>query len=563
MMDMVSLNITSGILVSICRDMGVTLMRTSYSTIFSESLDFTCGLSLPNGDLIATGDYCPSMIGGLPLIIGNCVQEIDMDALEEGDILLHNDPYRGGLHTPEHTFIKPVFVNGKLVGFALAIGHLTEVGGMAAAGFAGQATEIFHEGLRIPPVKIKRAGKDVDDVWRLLLANVRTPRYNYGDLRAMIAAVDLGERRMAALVRKHGVETFREHAEALMAYSERRMRNEIAAVPDGRYTFTDYMEDDGIERKPYKIEVEVTVSGDSLVVDYYGSSPQAKGPINCTLGVAWGAAYNAVLQITGSDIPKNSGCFRPIKVLAPPGTLLNVNFPGPSVGGNTESHCRIANAIIGALSTAVKDKSAATDGATHSNFLFGGIDKETGEFFCCYDLTPVGWGGRAYADGNNAVGGISGNCPHVPVEVFEYRYPWHVEEFRLVPDTGGPGKFRGGLSLSKTLTCTDTEMTFSYMSDRQEMAPWGVHGGGEGGKAELLLNTPESDGWQTVSELYGKVSSSKFCNVPLRPGDRIRITSPAGGGWGDAAERDRQQVLDDVADGWISAEQAKATYGLC
>lgn len=561
-MDMVSLNITSGILVSICRDMGVTLMRTSYSTIFSESLDFTCGLSLPNGDLIATGDYCPSMIGGLPLIIGNCVQEIDMDGLEEGDILLHNDPYRGGLHTPEHTFIKPVFVDKKLVGFALAIGHLTEVGGMAAAGFAGEATEIFHEGLRIPPVKIKRAGKDVDDVWRLLLANVRTPRYNYGDLRAMIAAVDLGERRMADLVRKHGVETFREHAEALMAYSERRMRNEIAAIPDGRYTFVDYMEDDGIERKPYKIAVEVTVSGDRLVVDYHGSSPQAKGPINCTLGVAWGAAYNAVLQITGSDIPKNSGCFRPIKVLAPPGTLLNVNFPGPSVGGNTESHCRIANAIIGALSSAVKGKSAATDGATHSNFLFGGTDKETGEFFCCYDLTPVGWGGRAYADGNNAVGGISGNCPHVPVEVFEYRYPWHVEEFRLVPDSGGPGKYRGGLSLSKTLTCTDTEMTFSYMSDRQQMAPWGVHGGGEGGKAELFLSTPASDGWKTVSELYGKASSSKFCNVPLKPGDRIKITSPAGGGWGPASERDRQQVLDDVADGWISREQAQAVYGL-
>nr|WP_245504190.1 hydantoinase B/oxoprolinase family protein [Lichenihabitans psoromatis] len=182
-MDMVSLNIVGGILVSICRDMGVTLMRTSYSTIFSESLDFTCGLALPTGELIATGDFCPSMIGGMPLLLRSCVQEIALDELEDGDVLVHNDPYRGGLHTPEHTFFKPVFVDKTLIGFAVSIGHVCEVGGMAPAGFAGEATEVFHEGLRVPPIKIKRAGKDVDDIWRLMLANVRTPRYNYGDFR--------------------------------------------------------------------------------------------------------------------------------------------------------------------------------------------------------------------------------------------------------------------------------------------------------------------------------------------------------------------------------------------
>ncbi|MCM2476389.1 hydantoinase B/oxoprolinase family protein [Rhizobium sp. CG5] len=561
-MDMVSLNIVSGILVSICRDMGVTLMRTSYSTIFSESLDFTCGLALPNGDLIATGDYCPTMIGGLPLIISNCVKEIDISDLHDGDIILHNDPYRGGLHTPEHTFFKPVFVGRELIGFSVAIGHICEVGGMVPAGFAGEATEVFHEGLRVPPVKIKRAGKDVDDVWRLLLANVRTPRYNYGDFRAMIAAVDLGERRMADLVRKHGVDSFCAHMDGLMDYSERRMRAEIAAIPDGRYTFHDYMEDDGIEDKPYRIAVEVTVDGDGLVVDYHGSSPQAKGPINATLGVAWGAAYNAILQLTSADIPKNSGCFRPIKVLAPPGSVVNVDYPGPSVGGNTESHCRIANAVMGALSAPLKERSAATDGATHSNFLFGGVDKQTGEFFCCYDLTPVGWGGRSFADGNDAVGGINGNCPHIQVEVFEFRFPWHVEEFRLVDGSGGPGTFRGGLSLTKTLLCTDTEMTFSYMSDRQKLAPWGIHGGGDGGKAELFMKPAGTEEWRTVTDLFGKASPSKFGNVPIRPGDRIRITSPAGGGWGEPSERDPARVIEDAKDRWITREQACAVYGL-
>ncbi|BAQ50035.1 hydantoinase B/oxoprolinase family protein [Methylobacterium aquaticum] len=559
-MDMVSLNIVGGILVSICRDMGVTLMRTSYSTIFSESLDFTCGLALPTGELVATGDFCPSMIGGMPLLLRSCVQEIALSELEEGDVLVHNDPYRGGLHTPEHTFFKPVFVEGSLIGFSVAIGHVCEVGGMAPAGFAGEATEVFHEGLRVPPVKIKRAGRDVDDVWRLMLANVRTPRYNYGDFRALIAATDLGERRMADLVRKHGVGAFRAHVAALMDYSERRMRAEIEKIPDGRYVFTDCMDDDGIEDRAFTIRAEVTVAGSDLVVDYYGSSPQAKGPINGTLGVAFGAAYNAVLQLTDSTIPKNSGCFRPIRVLAPPGTVVNVNFPGPSVGGNTETHCRIANCVMGALAPGLKERSAATDGATHSNFLFGGTDPATGEFFCCYDLTPVGWGGRAFADGNDAVGGINGNCPHIPVEVFEYRFPWHVEEFRLVDGSGGPGTFRGGLALSKTVRSTGTPMTFSYMSDRQKVSPWGIHGGHEGARAELLMMRAGTEEWLTVTQAFGKVSPSKFANVPIAPGDRIRISSPAGGGWGPPEARDPERVRDDLLDEFITPEQACTVY---
>ena len=559
-MDMVSLYIVSGILTSICRDMGVTLMRTSYSTIFSESLDFTCALALPNGEMIATGDFCPAMIGGLPLLIRSCVNEIDISDLEEGDVILHNDPYRGGLHTPEHTFFKPVFIDGNLIGFSVAIGHVCEVGGMSPAGFAGEATEVFHEGIRVPPIKIKKAGKDVDDIWRVLLANVRTPRYNLGDFRALIAATDLGERRMGQLVPKYGVSIFREIVTAFMEYSERRMRAEIERIPDGRYAFEDYMEDDGIEDQPYKIRAEIVVDGSDIIVDYHGSSKQAKGPINATLGVSWSAAYDAILQLTDFSIPKNSGCFRPIRVLARPGTVVNVDFPGPSVGGNTETHCRIAYAVMGALAPALKERSAATDGASHSNFLFGGADNKTGEFFCCYDLTPVGWGGRSFADGNDAVCAINGNCPHVPVEVFETRFPWLVEEFKLVDGSGGPGKFRGGLSLSKTVRCTDTSMTFSYMADRQKSAPWGIHGGLSGGKAELLFNQVGSDTWLTISQAFHKVSPSKFANVPIKPGDRIKITGPAGGGWGPPSERDPNMVSEDLIDGFITAEQAETVY---
>ena len=560
-MDMVTLNIVNGILISICHDMGVTLMRTSYSTIFSESLDFTCGLALPSGELIATGDFCPSMIGGLPLLLRSCVEEIPLDTLEDGDVVVHNDPYRGGLHTPEHTFFKPVFVDGELVGLSVAIGHVVEVGGMVPGGFAGEATEVFHEGLRVPPVKIKRRGEDVDDVWKLLLANVRTPRYNYGDYRALIAAIDLGERRMANLVRKYGRAKFQSIAHDLMDYSERRMRAELSRIPTGRYAFEDYMEDDGIEDQPFKIRAEVFVRDGGVIVDYSGSSPQARGPINGTLGVAWGAAYNAVLHMTDPSIPKNSGCFRPIRILAPPGSVVNVNYPGPSVGGNTETHCRIANVVMGALAPALKPRSAATDGASHSNFVFGGTNRQTGEFFCCYDITPVGWGGRSFADGNDAVCGINGNCPHIPVEVFEFRYPWHVEEFRLVQDSGGAGTFRGGLTLTKTVRCTDTEMTVSYMSDRQKISPWGLHGGLPGAKAGLLFQRAASEEWLTITQAFNKVSPSKFSNVRVRPGDRLRIASPAGGGWGPPTERDRQLVGEDVREGFVSAAQAREVYG--
>ena len=273
-----------------------------------------------------------------------------------------------------------------------------------------------------------------------------------------------------------------------------------------------------------------------------------------------GAAYNAVLQLTDFTIPKNSGCFRPIRVLAPPGTVVNVNFPGPSVGGNTETHCRIANAVMGASRPALKDRSAATDGASHSNFLFGGTDNKTGEFFCCYDLTPVGWGGRSFADGNDAVGGINGNCPHIPVEVFEFRFPWHVEEFRLVDGSGGPGKFRGGLALIEDRALhrhpDDLQLYERPPEDQPLGHPW-RHGGG---KAELFIKRAGNDEWLTISQAFNKVSPSKFANVPC-----IRATGshrrPAGGGWGPPEERDRERVAEDVREGWVPIEQARKVYG--
>ena len=531
--DMVAMSIIDSTMTAVCREMGIVLMKTSYSTIFNEALDFTCALASPQGEMIAQAEYCPSMIGGVPLLVRSCVKEIPLETLEPGDVICHNDPYRGGLHCPEHTLIKPVFVDDELMGFAMTIGHLQEIGGMVPGAFAGEATEIFHEGIRVPPVKIKSRGEDVEEVWKLLLANVRTPRYNYGDLRALIAGVDVGERGLAKLIRKYGKEQFRRNVLDLMDYSESRMRAEIGAIEDGVYRFQDQVEDDGIESKPYDIKVAVHIQGDEVVIDYSGTSPQALGPINATLGVSYSAAYNGILQVTDETIPKNSGCFRPIRVVSPPGTLLNVDYPGPEVGGNTETHCKIAGAVIGALAPAIPDRTMAAEGATHTNFVFGGTDEESGEAFVCYAIELSGWGGRSFADGNDATDSINGNCRVVPVEVFETRFPFRTESYILVQDSGGAGLNRGGLSTQRTLKSLNTEIMGSQMSDRHRNRPWGLHGGQPGGLAGTWHQSANTTSWHMIDEAFGKASPSKWSNVRIRPGDSIRFQTPGGGGWGD------------------------------
>jgi N-methylhydantoinase B/oxoprolinase/acetone carboxylase alpha subunit len=559
---MVTMNILESTMISICREMGITLMKTSYSTIFNEALDFTCALSDVQGEMIAVAEFCPAQIGGMPLIIKTCSQEIPVDTLEEGDVIVHNDPYRGGLHTPEHTFFKPVFVDGELMAFAVSCGHIAEVGGMVPGAFAGEATEIFHEGLRVPPLKIVKAGKDVEEVWKLMLANVRTPRYNYGDMRALISSVTLGEQRLVDMIKKYGKDVFRQTCRDLMDYSEQRMRAEIAGIPDGVYPFQDVVENDGIEEREFEIKVKVHVQGDEIVVDYTGTSPQATGPINATLGVTWSATFNALLHLTDATIPKNSGCFRPIKVVAPPCTLVNVDYPGPEVGGNTETHPRIAGAVIGAMAPVIPDRAMAAEGSTHINFVFGGHDEENDEYFACYDIEMVGWGGRVAADGNNAQDSINGNCRVMPVEVFETRYPWLIEEWNLLTDSGGAGKFRGGLSTGKRLLCRSTPITASQMTDRHRIKPWGLYGGKEGANGATLIQQAGSKEWLTVAQAFNKRSSSKYSNITLRPGDRIHLIAPGGGGWGNPAERDRAMVQEDLAEGYISAKSAAENYGL-
>jgi N-methylhydantoinase B len=561
--DQVALTVVDNYLTSCCRDMGVTMMTTAYSPIFNESLDFSCVIFDPNGNMLAQAEFCPSQIGTIKFTVEWTIEELGLDGFDEGDVVLHNDPYRGSGHVPEHMLLKPVFWEGELVAFVANVAHMSEVGAKTPGGLSGDATEIYQEGLLLPPVKIKRRGEDVDDVWRIILSNHRTPRVTLGDFRAMMGSLDLAERRIHTLISDYGLEFVRSASTELMAIAERRMRAEIEAIPDGTYTFVDAIEDDGIGDRDFPIRLALTIAGGEVIADFTGSAPQAVGPVNAIYAVTASAVYNAFLHLTDPTIPRNEGCYRPFTVIAPPGTIVNCSFPAPVAGGNTETSPRITDMVFGALQDAIPDAVAASCGGTSSPFLFGGIDPRTGEPYAHFHFEGVGWGGRQGLDGNNMIVTINGPCRNTPVEVFETRYPaFRIESYRLVTDSGGPGRFRGGLGGERIFTVTVPDVTVSALLNRMKTEPWGVLGGREGAVGGLWVRRAGTEDWRTFVEEFGTMSPSKFSGVTLTEGDQVRILMPGGGGYGDPLQRDRDKVRHDVAEGFVSDAAARREYGL-
>jgi N-methylhydantoinase B len=561
--DQVTLTVIDNYLTSTCRDMGVTMMTTAYSPIFNESLDFSCVIFDTEGQMLAQAEFCPSQIGTIKFTVTWTIAELGLDAFEEGDVVLHNDPYRGSGHVPEHMLLRPVFWESELVAFVANVAHMSEIGAKTPGGLSGDATEIFQEGLLLPPVKIKSRGEDVEDVWKIVLSNHRTPRVTYGDFRAMIGSLDLGERRLHKLIADYGLDVVREATRELQAVSERRMRAEIERIPDGEYSFEDAIEDDGISEGDYPMKLALTVDGSEVIADFTGSARQAVGPVNAIYAVTASAIYNAFLHLTDPTIPRNEGCYRPFTIIAPPGTIVNCTFPAPVAGGNTETSPRLTDMVFGALQHAIPDRVAAACGGTSSPFLFGGSDPRTGEPYAHFHFEGVGWGGRHGKDGNNMVVTINGNCRNTPVEVFETRYPaFRIDSYRLVRDSGGPGEFRGGLGGERVFTVTVPEVTVSALLNRMKTEPWGVLGGGNGAVGGLWVRRAGQDEWSTFVEEFGTMSPSKFSGVILREGDQVKILMPGGGGYGDPVTRDRERVRRDVEEGFVSAEAAARDYGL-
>jgi len=562
-LDTVGLHVLHNALTNIAAEMALVMMKTSYSTIFNEGLDFSTVLLDREGNLIAEKNYTPSMMGAITHTVRWTLEEFGEEFFEPGDVVVHNDPYRGNCHIPEHMMMKPIFEGDALLAFAGAIGHVAEVGGKAPGSFASDATDVYQEGLRLPPVKLLEGGRYNEQLWRVVLANHRTPRNTWGDFHAMIGALNVGEQRLLSLAGRYDLATLREGTRALIDYSERRLRAEIEALPDGRYEASMLVEDDGVTPDPFEVRVAVVIRGDEVIADFTGSSPQVRGPMNCTYVVAASAVYNAIFCVTDPQtlIPRNSGCYRPLRIVAPAGSVVNVQHPGPSVGGNTDLQPKLIDLLLAALAQAVPERIAAGSGGSSSNLLFGGVHPETGAYYSNYHFDGMGSGATALKDGNDGEITRHSNCRNTPIEVFEHRYPLRTLEYRLVPDSGGAGEHRGGLSTQRTLLVTADEITFSALFDRMRIAPSGLFGGGAGLGSDLLVRRAGEGEFRRFDDAFGVASPTKFTNVVLRRGDELRYRTPAGAGFGDPADRDPERVREDVAEGYVSAGAARALYG--
>jgi N-methylhydantoinase B len=517
----VSLEIFRSALTAIAEEMGVVLMRSSYSPNIKERRDFSCALFDAQGRMIAQAAHIPVHLGAMPDSVASALAAFDHFA--PGDIIALNDPYLGGSHLPDITLIAPIFVQADgaqhLIGFAANRAHHADVGGMSP-GSMPLATEVYQEGLIIPPLKLWEAGQPNQPLLALVLRNVRTPHERRGDLTAQVAANRTAMRRMQELIDRWGRHALEEHVEALIAYARRIAEATIAAIPDGRYAFTDYLDDDGQSDTPIPIHVTITVQGKALTADFSGSSPQVRGNVNTVAAVAKSATYYVVRCLMPDDTPTNHGTFAPITVIAPEGTVVNAVPPAGVAQGNVETSQRITDVLFGALAAALPDKVPAASQGTMNNLTAGGIDPRTQQPFAYYETMGGGMGARPGMDGLSGVHTHMSNTLNTPVEALEYAYPLRITRYQLRDGSGGQGAARGGDGLIREITFeVPTDVTL--LTERRKRAPYGLQGGevGQCGVNLLIHNDQE-----TI--LPGKA------RLRAMPGDRLIIASPGGGGWG-------------------------------
>jgi N-methylhydantoinase B/oxoprolinase/acetone carboxylase alpha subunit len=548
-------------LLSAAREMGSTMLRTAYSVIFSEGYDFSCALLNESGDMVATANYCPVHLAAIAYASSWSIMEIGIDNIYDGDVLIHNDPYRGGTHVTDVNVIKPIFFEETLIGFAANRAHQLDMGGKTPGSFAGDATEIFQEGIRIPPIKWFERGVERTDVFDLILSNVRLPRTQLGDFKAQLASVTVAERRVQALCAKYGVATVQAVMREIMDYSERRMRAEIAAIPDGVYTFADLMDNDGITPDPVRLQVTVTVAGDSLTADYTGSSEQVQGPINATYGVCASSTYNALLECSDPSIPVNAGAFRPVKIVAPRGSVVNPRYPAPVQGGNTNTSIFMVSLVLGALAQAVPNRVLAASGGTCNDFTCGGEDPEKGPFVF-YWFPATGWGALPERDGWSAISDPVSNCSDTPIELMETLYPFRYLRYELNEDAEGAGRHRGGYGITQAIELLAPKMTVAAIADRHVFSPYGLFGGHPARPNQFRVRRGRDGRWWTFQQAFGLKVPSKFSGLGLAVGDAWEMSTTGGGGYGDPLERDPELVLADVQAGLVSPKRARDAYGV-
>jgi N-methylhydantoinase B len=559
MSDPITIEVIRHGLAAASREMGVTLRRTSCSPIFNEGNDYSCGIFDDRVELISHGEFLPIHLGSLPFSVRYAIEAFGRDGFDPGDAVLLNDPYRGGSHLPDVTIVSPIFVDDRLVGFAANRAHHLDVGGTVPGSFYAAATENYQEGLRITPVKLHRAGVVDERLLELVLNNCRLPNQMRMDLQSQVSANLTAINRVVELVGRYGVETYRTAVDAILDSSERRMRAAIAKWPDGEYTASDFIDNDGVEEGPREIRVTVRVSGDEVEVDFAGTDPQSAGPLNSVLGYTHAGVYMTLQAATDPDISPNSGCYRPIRVVAPEGTLVNPRFPAACTGGN-EVTIVIHNAVFRALAEIPRDGEAAPrvmacDQGSSNNLVLAGTDPRSGERYVLYEYPEGGWGGNEDRDGLSAVFSVAGNTWNIPVEAVERRFPILMECYSYVEDSGGAGIHRGGLGVRRDYRVIGHEAELSILGNRALVPPWGLEGGGEGGTADYLLDPDTPDERPAAPRLR-----SKGTMIMVEPGTVVTQLTAGGGGWGDPARRDPERVAEDVRLGFVTAAKAEEVY---
>ena len=540
--DPTTLEIYRALYTSVAEEMGTALRRTSFSPNIKERRDYSCAVFDQDGRVIAQGDHMPVHLGSMPMAVAAALREVEIGP---GDVVALNDPFAGGTHLPDVTLVAGVFGPERETGrrgdrekrkaksprrpvsqsphplfYVANRAHHADIGG-ATPGSMGLATDIYGEGVRIPPIRIVRGGEFCEDVMKLILANVRSSNERRADFEAQIGSLKTGAARLLEIVERRGAKEAREYAAHLIAYSARMMRHAILSIPDGSYKAEDALDDDGISAGEIPIRVRVTIKGDRARVDFTGTSPQVSGAVNAVEAITASAVSYVFRCLVGGDIPASAGLMEPIEVIAPAGTVVNAEHPASVAGGNVETSQRVVDVVFKALALAIPDRIPAASQGTMNNLTIGGIDPRTGAEFSYYETVAGGMGARPAQDGMSATHTHMTNSLNTPAEALEYAYPLRVRQYRIRKGSGGKGKHKGGDgSIREIETLAPARM--SLLSDRRRRAPYGLHGGADGevGRAWIIRRDGREE----------KLTSKGSWN--LEPGDRVRIETPSGGGFG-------------------------------
>jgi N-methylhydantoinase B/oxoprolinase/acetone carboxylase alpha subunit len=546
--DPITREILQNALASAADEMSLALYRTAYSTIVRDCLDYSTSLCDAGGQMIAQSVTIPLHMGSVPFALATLFKKYG-DSIDEGDIFIMNDPFDGGMHIPDIFIVKPIFWEGQRIAFVVSTAHHMDLGGRLPGSAACDNTEIFQEGLRIPWLKLYRRGAPDEAIFALLQTNVRVPHQTLGDLRAQLAACHIGEREVHSIVRRYGAATFARAAADLISYTERLMRAEIASWPDGHASFVDYMDSDGVGGPPVRFEVGITIAGDGITVDFTGTDPQVRGALNSTLSFTTSAVALCVRSMLQEQIPNTAGIFRPITVIAPPGTVVNGVMPAASSMRGVTGF-RIVDTVLGALSGMLPERVPAAGEGGNSLVIIGGLRPDRSSYVY-YELLAGCWGGRPTCDGNDGLCTPANVASNIPVEQAECEYPVRIERYGLVRDSGGAGRYRGGMAIERSWRLLDGQANLSIRSDRRAHRPYGLYGGQPGAPSTNVLSRPDGD-----------VELPTMIAMTMQAGELLYHHMAGGGGWGDPCARPADEVARDVRDDKVSLQAARELYGV-